>query len=169
MNWQHCSEHGAALAGTWGCPTCVQELRRGFTGLLYELWRDGVLSEQQCAKRYGVDLVTMRRLLDDRAQAAGFSSRGEAQDAQPWKPFSTCCEYVRDEAKSEGLYEAGIALTELQRAVEAILEGGHMNQELLARLRAAYEFGFAPEAPEEPMTLEEAIKWAKETTEEPKP
>jgi len=47
--------------------------------LLFDLWRDEVLSEQQCAKYHGVDLVSMRRIFDCEAARRGLSSRDAPQ------------------------------------------------------------------------------------------
>lgn len=49
------------------------QLRR----LLFDLWRDGVLSEQQCATYLDADLVYARGVLDIQAQNNGFRDRME--------------------------------------------------------------------------------------------
>lgn len=47
--------------------------------LIFDLWRDGVLTEQQCATYTGEDLVQVRRLLDCEAARRGYKCREEAQ------------------------------------------------------------------------------------------
>lgn len=46
--------------------------------LLFDLWRDGILSEQQCAKYHDVDLVSIRRIFDIEAMRRGMKNREEA-------------------------------------------------------------------------------------------
>jgi hypothetical protein len=47
--------------------------------LVFDLWRDGVLTEQQCAAYTGEDLVQVRRLLDCEAAKRGYKCREDAQ------------------------------------------------------------------------------------------
>lgn len=56
-------------------PVAGEKLRE----LVFELWCDGILSEQQCATRMGLDLVSLRVMLDGMAMLKGHRSREDAQ------------------------------------------------------------------------------------------
>jgi hypothetical protein len=53
--------------------------RARFERLVFDLWRDDILTEQQCAKYADTDIVSVRRILDCQALLFGFKSRDEAQ------------------------------------------------------------------------------------------
>ena len=47
--------------------------------LVFDLWRDEILTEQQCAKYAETELISVRRILDCQALVLGFNDRDEAQ------------------------------------------------------------------------------------------
>ena len=57
----------------------AEKAERQLQFLLFDLWRDGILTEQQCATYRDVDLVSLRGMLDTEAQNRGFRDRIEAQ------------------------------------------------------------------------------------------
>ena len=70
------------------CPKCrgtgveppeASTYRAKLERLLFDLWRDGVMSEQQCAKYAGTSLVGMRQALDCQAVLHGYGNREDAQ------------------------------------------------------------------------------------------
>lgn len=53
----------------------LREERQRFHALLFDLWADEVLTEQQCARYLGLDLLATRKTLDDEATRRGYKTR----------------------------------------------------------------------------------------------
>lgn len=56
----------------------LYEERHRFHALLFDLWADEVLTEQQCARYLGLDLLATRKTLDDEARRRGYKARDHA-------------------------------------------------------------------------------------------